>query len=107
MMNPLVPPITPRLTLRVFLDSDYEPFAAMSFHPKVAENLPPFPDRAACDKFGDWMRNGVFEKGWGFWVIERAKDGAFLGIAGLHVPGPEFAFPVERSPAVDFLCGTL
>lgn len=81
---------TGRLTLRPVRDEDYEPFFRMSSDPRVYEYLPPFPDRAASDAFLDHVRRDFQSRGWGFWALERAEDGRFLGICGMHEPGPEF-----------------
>lgn len=84
---------TERLRLRQWTDADYAPFAAMSFDVRVSEFLPLFPDRAACDAFVDHLQQDLAARGWGFWALERKEDAAFLGMAGLHEPGPEFGAP--------------
>ena len=89
-MPPATSLTTERLLLRPWRDADYAPFFAMSMDPGVAEYLPPFPDRAACDAFADHLREDFAARGWGFWVVERKHDGLFTGIAGMHEPGPEF-----------------
>lgn len=81
---------TNRLHLRGWQDEDYEPFYRMSMDPRVMEYLPAFPDRTACDGFLDHMRTELAEKGWGFWAVERKEDGVFMGMVGMHRPGPEF-----------------
>lgn len=81
---------TERLTLRPVRKEDEEPFFAMSVDPKVFEFLLPFPDRAASDAFLDHLRRDFNVRGWGFWAVERKSDAQFIGISGMHEPGPEF-----------------
>ena len=82
--------VTDRLILRPWQDADYEPFYIMSANPLVYEYLPPFPDRAVSDVFVDHLRKDFDARGWGFWAIERKDDSRFIGMAGMHEPGPEF-----------------
>ena len=81
---------TDRVLLRPWRDSDYSPFFAMSFDPLVSEYLPPFPDKKASDNFLDQLRSNFSKNGWGFWALEHKESGAFMGMAGMHEPGPEF-----------------
>lgn len=81
---------TERLLLRPWKDSDYVPFFAMSAYPLVNEYLPSFPDKAACDAFIDRLRADFSSRGWGFWALEHKEKGEFVGMAGMHEPGPEF-----------------
>lgn len=81
---------TERLRLRQLKDEDYELFFTMSENPLVSEYLPPFPDKEASDCFLDYLRENFEARGWGFWAIERKDDKKFMGIVGLHKPGPEF-----------------
>lgn len=81
---------TGRILLRPWKDEDYTPFHVMSSDPRVYEFLPRFADKAASDAFADMMRRDFSRRGWGFWVLEHKESGAFMGIAGMHEPGPEF-----------------
>lgn len=81
---------TDRMILRPWKDSDYDPFFVMSSDPKVYAFLPPFPDKSASDAFADKLRADFSRRGWGFWVLEHKENGEFMGIAGMHEPGPEF-----------------
>lgn len=81
---------TERLRLRPARDDDYAPFWAMSGNPLVSEYLPPVPDKAAADAFLDRLRAAFAEQGWGFWVVAQKDDDRFMGIAGMHRPGPQF-----------------
>ncbi|MDL2286723.1 GNAT family N-acetyltransferase [Desulfococcaceae bacterium OttesenSCG-928-F15] len=86
---------TSRLYLRGWKDEDYEPFYRMSMDPRVMEFLPAFQDKKACDSFFNHMRESLSEQGWGFWAMERKEDGVFMGIIGMHKPGPEFGVGEE------------
>lgn len=81
---------TDRIILRPWKDDDYTPFHIMSSDPQVHEFLPRFPDRSACDAFADKLRADFSRRGWGFWVLEQKESGDFMGISGMHEPGPEF-----------------
>lgn len=81
---------TERMRLRPWTEDDYAPFWTMSSDPRVYEFLPPFADRNACDVFADRLRGDFERRGWGFWVLEHKESGGFMGIAGMHEPGPEF-----------------
>lgn len=81
---------TKGIYLRPWKESDYVPFFEMSSDPLVYEYLPPFPDRRACDAFVDHLREDFSRRGWGFWALEHKHTGDFIGMAGMHEPGPEF-----------------
>lgn len=81
---------TERICLRPWKESDYAPFFEMSSAPLVYEYLPLFPDRSACDAFVDQLRADFSRRGWGFWALEHKHTGDFMGMAGMHEPGPEF-----------------
>jgi RimJ/RimL family protein N-acetyltransferase len=81
---------TERIVLRPWKDSDYAPFYVMSSDPIVSEYLPPFPDQKACNAFVDRLRSDFSARGWGFWALEQKEGGDFMGMAGMHEPGPEF-----------------
>lgn len=81
---------TDRMILRPWHDDDYAPFYVMSSDPRVYEFLPVFPDKSACDAFIDKLREAFFRRGWGFWALENKDSGEFMGMAGMHEPGPEF-----------------
>lgn len=74
---------TERLRLRPWRDEDVEPWAAMNADPLVREFWPDLltPDRAAAQvhQFAD----DVERRGWGWWALEVAGTGRFIGMAGL------------------------
>jgi RimJ/RimL family protein N-acetyltransferase len=88
---------TERLTLRLWRDADREPFAAMCADPRVMEFLTPLPGPMERDAYigrvnAHWDRNGF-----GIFVLEEKRTGAFAGLAGLkRVP-----FEAHFTPAVE------
>ncbi|MCZ4064691.1 GNAT family N-acetyltransferase [Oxalobacter aliiformigenes] len=81
---------TSRILLRPWKETDYSVFFEMSSDPLVSEYLPSFPDKSSCDAFINHLRGNFSEKGWGFWALEHRESGTFMGMAGIHEPGPEF-----------------
>jgi RimJ/RimL family protein N-acetyltransferase len=88
---------TGRLRLRQWLPSDREPFATLNADPRVMEFLPSTLDRAASDAVAHRCEALIAERGWGFWAVETKRSCEFIGLVGLHVPGPELPF----SPCVE------
>lgn len=88
---------TERLTLRLWREADREPFAAMCADSRVMEFLTPLPGPADRDAYiariiAHWDRNGF-----GIFVLEDKRTGAFAGLAGLkRVP-----FEAHFTPAVE------
>jgi RimJ/RimL family protein N-acetyltransferase len=82
---------TPRLILRLWRDSDYEPFAAMNADPRVREHFPNVLSRAESDASAERIRAHFEKHGFGLWAVE-VRDGAdFIGFTGLA--HPSFAAP--------------
>jgi RimJ/RimL family protein N-acetyltransferase len=88
---------TARLVLRPFRRSDAPAFAAMNADPEVMRWMSRPLDRAASDAFLDRIGDHWASDGVGLWAIERRSDGAFLGFAGLSVPG----FVAPFTPAIE------
>jgi RimJ/RimL family protein N-acetyltransferase len=80
---------TERLILRSPVETDLEPFAAMSADPEVMRFLGPLMDTEAALALLDRVRTAIAEKGYSFWALERKADGAFLGLAGVQDYKPE------------------
>lgn len=88
---------TPRLLLRQWRDDDYDSFVAMDGDAHVREFLLPRDDPSASITLANRCRAGIAERGWGFWALETKADGAFIGFAGLSIPGVALPF----SPCVE------
>jgi len=73
-----------RLTLRRWTDADRAPFAALNADPEVMEFFPSTLDRAASDAFVDRIEATFEAKGFGLWVVEVDRAGAFAGFVGLY-----------------------
>jgi ribosomal-protein-alanine N-acetyltransferase len=85
--EPAVPRLhTDRLLLREWRDADRKPFAALNADPEVMEHFPAPLTREESDAFVDRMIARWTADGFGLWAVERASDGAFLGLTGLAVP---------------------
>lgn len=84
--------MTPRLLLRGWEERDLAPFAAMNADPEVMRHLGgPIGARASDLIVGRFLEKWAEEPRFGWWAVERAGDGAFLGFVGLG--RPDFATP--------------
>lgn len=88
---------TERLLLRGWRPADREPFAALNADPDVAEFLAGPLDREQSDALVDRIEQGFVDRGFGFWAVEVAATGAFVGFTGLSVP----SFDAHFTPAVE------
>jgi ribosomal-protein-alanine N-acetyltransferase len=70
---------THRLILRPWRESDREPFARMNRDPRVMEFLAMRPSREESDALVDKIETHFREHGFGLWVAELRRDGAFAG----------------------------
>ena len=76
---------TPRLILRTFRTDDLPAYAALNAQPEVYRWLGGSPlTREDSDGIAEWANECVEEQGYGLVAVERAADGAFLGMCGLH-----------------------
>ncbi|HST67281.1 MAG TPA: GNAT family N-acetyltransferase [Mycobacteriales bacterium] len=75
---------TERLILRPFRGKDLPAYAALNAHPQVAEALGGPLSREDSDDIALWANERWGVDGFGLVAIERAADGAFLGMCGLH-----------------------
>jgi RimJ/RimL family protein N-acetyltransferase len=83
---------TPRLLLRQWRDGDFEPFAAMNADPRVMQHFPKVLTREESDTGVARLRDGIKNRGWGFWAAERRTDGRFLGFIGVSPVRDELPF---------------
>jgi RimJ/RimL family protein N-acetyltransferase len=88
---------TDRLIVRRWRPDDREPFAALNADPEVMEHFPATLTRAQSDALVDWIEAGIDERGFGFWAVEVAATGEFIGFTGLSVAG----FSSHFTPAVE------
>jgi len=75
---------TDRLVLRPFRDADLPLYAALNADPKVAEWLGGPLSREDSDDIALWANSRWEADRLGLLAVERAADGAFLGMCGLH-----------------------
>lgn len=83
---------TPRLLLRQWTPADLAPFAALNGDPEVMRFFPAPLTREESDTLAGRFREGIAERGWGFWAVEAKESGEFVGCVGLHPQPDRFAF---------------
>ena len=92
-----VEPLTPRLRLRQWRDSDRAPFAAMNADPAVMRHFVGLVSAEASGRsIAVWQRD-IAERGWANWAVDLRATGQFIGFVGLSIPRRVFAF----SPCVE------
>jgi ribosomal-protein-alanine N-acetyltransferase len=83
---------TPRLLLRPWRESDFEPFAALNADPVVMEHFPSTQSREESDAFARRAMAHVEEHGWGQWAVEVVGGAPFIGFVGLSTKTFEAPF---------------
>ncbi|MFF4835580.1 GNAT family N-acetyltransferase [Streptomyces sp. NPDC001315] len=83
---------TDRLILRPRRESDLAPWAAMNADPEVREHLPGLLTREQSDASVARFRAGLDERGWGWWALEVAATGEFIGFTGLDPVDADMPF---------------
>jgi RimJ/RimL family protein N-acetyltransferase len=83
---------TGRLVMRRWQESDRAPFAELNADPETTRFFPATLDRAASDALIESFEARFDRQGFGFWALEVAATGAFIGLTGLNplpdgVPG--------------------
>jgi RimJ/RimL family protein N-acetyltransferase len=87
---------TPRLLLRQWRETDFEPFAALNADPEVMRHFPAPLTREQSNAFASRARAHIGVLGWGLWAVEL--DAApFIGFVGLS----EARFEAHFTPAVE------
>ena len=79
---------TERLIMRRWQESDRAPFAALNADPETMRFFPNTLDRAASDAQIEMIETRFGRQGFGFWALEVAATGTFIGFTGLN-PLPE------------------
>ncbi|MFD6192434.1 GNAT family N-acetyltransferase [Streptomyces sp. NPDC060275] len=74
---------TDRLVLRDWRASDLGPWAAMNADPVVREYFPEILTRAQSETSVIRFQADLDRRGWGWWAVEIAATGEFIGFAGL------------------------
>jgi RimJ/RimL family protein N-acetyltransferase len=88
---------TDRLVLRRWRYSDREFFAALNADPEVMEHFPATLTKDESDALIDRIEAFFEQRGFGFWALEIAETGQFIGFTGLSVP----RFQAHFTPAVE------
>ena len=76
----------PRLLLRPWQESDYEPFADLCADPVVMEHFPSTMERAAAIEWARLKQSEIDARGWGLWAAEVRGVANFIGFIGLSRP---------------------
>ncbi|MFD5279445.1 GNAT family N-acetyltransferase [Streptomyces rubrogriseus] len=74
---------TDRLVLRGWRPSDLDPWAAMNADPVVREYFPEVLTQAQSEASVARFQADLDRRGWGWWAVEIAATGEFIGFAGL------------------------
>lgn len=83
---------TPRLILRQWTSNDLAPFAELNGDPEAMRFFPAPLTREESDSLAGRFREGIAERGWGFWAVELKETGEFVGCVGLHPQPDRFTF---------------
>jgi RimJ/RimL family protein N-acetyltransferase len=83
---------TPRLRLRGWGEADLAPFAALNADLQVTEFLPAPLTRAQSDALVAGMQDSFRRHLFGWWAVEVAESGSFVGFVGLNAPSFEAPF---------------
>src|ERR1022692_4109658 len=79
---------TERLIMRRWQESDRAPFAELNADPETMRFFPNLLDRAASDALIEMIETRFDRQGFGFWALEVAATGTFIGFTGLN-PMPD------------------
>ena len=74
---------TDRLLLRAWRESDLAPWAAMNADPEVREHLGELLTAEQSAASVASFQADLDRRGWGWWAVEVADTGEFIGFAGL------------------------
>ncbi|PYR41230.1 MAG: GNAT family N-acetyltransferase [Acidobacteria bacterium] len=85
-------PMTARLRLRSWRDSDLEPFAALNADPRVREFFPSLQTRQESAESMQYIREHFRQRGFGLWAVEVIGGAPFIGFIGLSVPSFDAPF---------------
>jgi RimJ/RimL family protein N-acetyltransferase len=83
---------TERLVLRQWRDEDLDLWAAMNADAQVREYFPEVLTRSQSAASLAYFRGTLAERGWGWWAVEVAASGEFVGMTGLDPVDEELPF---------------
>ncbi|WP_415904411.1 GNAT family N-acetyltransferase [Neptuniibacter sp. QD48_55] len=84
---------TERLTLRSWLDADFQPFfEQINSDSDVMEYFPGTLSREESDALATELQRRIDVNGWGLWAVEEKASGQFIGFVGLNSPLIELPF---------------
>ncbi|GAA2625548.1 GNAT family N-acetyltransferase [Streptomyces spororaveus] len=83
---------TERLVLRGWRDSDLDPWAAMNADPEVREYFPDVLTRERSEGSAARFQADLDGRGWGWWAVEVAATGEFIGFTGLDPVDEDMPF---------------
>jgi RimJ/RimL family protein N-acetyltransferase len=83
---------TARLILRPWREADLAPWAALNADPEVREHFPGVLTREQSDASVARFQSDLDERGWGWWALEVAATGEFIGFAGLDPVDDDMPF---------------
>jgi RimJ/RimL family protein N-acetyltransferase len=83
---------TDRLLLRQWRDADVPGWAALNADPTVREFFPQVMTYEQSAGSVEAFRAELAERGWGWWAVEVAATGEFIGFAGLDPVDEELPF---------------
>ncbi|MEJ8646197.1 GNAT family N-acetyltransferase [Streptomyces sp. MS1.HAVA.3] len=83
---------TERLALRGWRESDLEPWAALNADPEVREYFPGVLTREQSEASAARFQADIDQRGWGWWAVEVAATGEFIGFAGLDPVDEDMPF---------------
>jgi len=86
-----------RLILRRWRDEDLDPLFAINGDPESMRYFAAIMNRAESDAWAARLRAHFAEHGWGFWVVEEAVTGDFVGVVGLMT----IPWQADFTPAVE------
>lgn len=73
-----------RLILRQWHKSDLPCFAKLNNDPKVMAFFPNQLKETQSNQLAERLASGIDEKEWGFWALELAQTGDFIGFVGIN-----------------------
>ena len=88
---------TERLSVRRWREEDRGPFAELNADPEVMEHFPATLTREESDAIADRIESRMAEDGFGFWALEVAGSGEFVGFTGIA----RTRFDSHFTPAVE------